>query len=129
MEVPVQLRLYKSVKLWSFYVDLEESLGDLASTRRVYERILELRIATPQIIINYAVLLEVSPPRTADKSWEAGNLSVESGISFYKVSSFFRCVSDVETFFLEASSALLNEDSHSWVLLWACALLAHPKVA
>jgi pre-mRNA-splicing factor SYF1 len=67
VEVPVQLRLYKSVKLWSFYVDLEESLGDLASTRRVYERILELRIATPQIIINYAALLEVSPPRTADK--------------------------------------------------------------
>lgn len=63
--MPVQLRLYKSLKLWSFYCDLEESLGDLASTRAVYERILELRIATPQIIINYAALLEVrAPPRT-----------------------------------------------------------------
>lgn len=28
------------------------------STRAVYERILDLRIATPQIVINYALLLE-----------------------------------------------------------------------
>lgn len=58
---PVQVRLYKSLRLWTFYVDLEESLGTLESTRAVYERILDLRIATPQIIINYAVLLEVWP--------------------------------------------------------------------
>jgi hypothetical protein len=40
-------------------VDLEESLGTLESTRAVYERLLDLRIATPQIILNYAYLLEV----------------------------------------------------------------------
>lgn len=56
---PVQMKLHKSLKLWTFYVDLEESLGNLDSTRDVYERILDLRIATPQIIINYAMLLEV----------------------------------------------------------------------
>lgn len=56
---PVQMKLHKSLKLWSFYVDLEESLGTLESTRAVYERILDLRIATPQIILNYAYLLEV----------------------------------------------------------------------
>lgn len=56
---PVQMKLHKSLRLWTFYVDLEESLGTLESTRPVYERILDLRIATPQIIINYAVLLEV----------------------------------------------------------------------
>lgn len=56
---PVQMRLHKSLRLWSFYVDLEESLGSLESTRAVYERILDLRIATPQIILNYAFLLEV----------------------------------------------------------------------
>ncbi|KAL6206953.1 hypothetical protein ACLB2K_024198 [Fragaria x ananassa] len=55
---PVQMRLHKSLRLWTFYVDLEESLGTLESTRAVYERILDLRIATPQIIINYALLLE-----------------------------------------------------------------------
>lgn len=56
---PVQIKLHKSLRLWTFYVDLEESLGTLESTRAVYERILDLRIATPQIIINYAMLLEV----------------------------------------------------------------------
>ena len=55
---PVQMKLHKSLRLWAFYVDLEESLGTLESTRAVYERILDLRIATPQIIINYAMLLE-----------------------------------------------------------------------
>lgn len=55
---PVQIKLHKSLRLWTFYVDLEESLGTLESTRAVYERILDLRIATPQIIINYALLLE-----------------------------------------------------------------------
>jgi pre-mRNA-splicing factor SYF1 len=55
----VQGRLYRSLKLWSFYCDLEESLGTLESTRAVYDAILELRIATPQIILNYALYLQV----------------------------------------------------------------------
>ncbi|CAB4406292.1 unnamed protein product [Rhizophagus irregularis] len=56
--LPVQLRVFKSIKLWSFYVDLEESIGTIESTRAVYDRILELKIANPQIIINYANFLE-----------------------------------------------------------------------
>ena len=60
-EGPVQGRLYRSLKLWSFYCDLEESLGTLESTRAVYDRILELRIATPQLILNYALFLQVLP--------------------------------------------------------------------
>ncbi|KAG5614560.1 hypothetical protein H5410_014384 [Solanum commersonii] len=55
---PVQIKLHRSLRLWLLFVDLEESLGSLESTHVVYERILDLRIATPQIIINYAVLLE-----------------------------------------------------------------------
>ena len=58
-EGPVQGRLYRSLKLWSFYCDLEESLGTLESTKAVYSRILELRIATPQIILNFALFLQV----------------------------------------------------------------------
>ncbi|KAI9800299.1 MAG: pre-mRNA-splicing factor syf1 [Piccolia ochrophora] len=53
-----QQRVHKSWKLWSFYVDLVESVGGLAETRQVYERIFELRIATPQTVVNYANLLE-----------------------------------------------------------------------
>lgn len=56
--LPVQARLFKSLKLWSFYVDLEESLGTVESAKAVYDKILELRIANAQIIINYAAFLE-----------------------------------------------------------------------
>ncbi|KAG6832706.1 hypothetical protein H0H92_012278 [Tricholoma furcatifolium] len=53
-----QARLFKSLKLWSFYVDLEESIGTVESAKNVYDKILELRIANAQIIVNYAAFLE-----------------------------------------------------------------------
>jgi len=53
-----QQRVHKSWKLWSFYVDLVESVGTLKETKKVYDRIFELRIATPQTVVNYANLLE-----------------------------------------------------------------------
>ncbi|EEB05835.1 complexed with Cdc5 protein Cwf3 [Schizosaccharomyces japonicus yFS275] len=53
-----QARLHKSAKLWLFYLDLEESVGTLESTRALYERMFELKIATPQVVVNYANLLE-----------------------------------------------------------------------
>jgi pre-mRNA-splicing factor SYF1 len=53
-----QQRVHKSWKLWSFYVDLVESVSTLKETRAVYERIFELKIATPQSVVNYANLLE-----------------------------------------------------------------------
>ncbi|KAK4204947.1 putative Pre-mRNA-splicing factor SYF1 [Triangularia verruculosa] len=53
-----QQRVHKSWKLWSFYVDLVESVGTLEETKKIYERIFELRIATPQTVVNYANLLE-----------------------------------------------------------------------
>ncbi|MCJ1367503.1 pre-mRNA-splicing factor syf1 [Acarospora aff. strigata] len=56
--LPPQQRVHKSWKLWSFYVDLVESVSTLEETKKVYERIFELRIATPQTVVNYANLLE-----------------------------------------------------------------------
>ena len=53
-----QQRVHKSWKLWSFYVDLIESVSTLEETRKIYDRIFELRIATPQTVVNYANLLE-----------------------------------------------------------------------
>ncbi|KAG6176732.1 Pre-mRNA-splicing factor syf1 [Claviceps purpurea] len=53
-----QMRVHKSWKLWSFYVDLVESVATLADVKKVYERIFELRIATPQTVVNYANILE-----------------------------------------------------------------------
>jgi tetratricopeptide (TPR) repeat protein len=75
---PVQMKLHKSLRLWSFYVDLEESLGTLESTRAVYERILDLRIATPQIILNYAFLLE------ENKYFEDAFKVYERGVKIFK---------------------------------------------
>lgn len=53
-----QQRVHKSWKLWSFYVDLVESVSTLEETKKLYDRIFELRIATPQTVANYANLLE-----------------------------------------------------------------------
>jgi pre-mRNA-splicing factor SYF1 len=53
-----QQRVHKSWKLWSFYVDLVESVSTLDESKKIYERIFELRIATPQTVVNYANLLE-----------------------------------------------------------------------
>ncbi|KAI8921389.1 hypothetical protein DFJ77DRAFT_426249 [Powellomyces hirtus] len=72
-----QQRLFKSIKLWSFYVDLEESIGTVDSTRAVYDRIMELKIATPQIIINYAAFLE-------DNKWFEESYKIyERGIELF----------------------------------------------
>lgn len=53
-----QARLFKSLKLWSFYSDLEESIGTVESAKAVYDKIMELKIANAQTIINYAQFLE-----------------------------------------------------------------------
>jgi len=53
-----QQRLFKSSRLWSLLADLEESLGTLGSAKSVYERIIELKVATPTMLLNYANMLE-----------------------------------------------------------------------
>ena len=53
-----QQRLFKALKLWSFYGDLEESIGTVESTKAVYDKIMELKIANAQVIVNYAAFLE-----------------------------------------------------------------------
>ena len=54
----VQQRVFKSLRLWSFYIDLEESVGTMESTKQVYDKVMDLRIANPQVIVNYATFLE-----------------------------------------------------------------------
>ncbi|KUF89320.1 hypothetical protein AM588_10005568 [Phytophthora nicotianae] len=50
--------VHLSVKLWTLRLDLEESLGDLESTRAAYDEVFELRIITPQMVLNFAAYLE-----------------------------------------------------------------------
>lgn len=74
----VQMRLYKSLKLWSMYADLEESFGTFKSCKAVYDRIIDLKIATPQIIINYGLFLE------EHNYFEEAFRAYEKGIALFK---------------------------------------------
>eukprot|EP00033_Pygsuia_biforma_P000714 GCRY01000836.1.p1 GENE.GCRY01000836.1~~GCRY01000836.1.p1 ORF type:complete len:905 (-),score=281.88 GCRY01000836.1:88-2802(-) len=56
--VPIRDRLFLSTRLWAFYVDLEESLGTFETTKAVYDRMMDLKVCTVQIILNYARFLE-----------------------------------------------------------------------
>lgn len=75
---PVQNRLYKCLKVWSMYADLEESFGTFKSTKAVYDRIIDIRIATPQIIINYGMFLE------ENNYFEEAFKAYEKGIGLFK---------------------------------------------
>ncbi|KAI5742072.1 hypothetical protein M8J77_002699 [Diaphorina citri] len=74
----VQARVYKSIKLWSLYADLEESFGTFKSCKSVYDRIIDLKIATPQIIINYGLFLE------ENNYFEEAFKAYEKGIALFK---------------------------------------------
>jgi pre-mRNA-splicing factor SYF1 len=56
--VSVVDKLHRNVKIWSFYLDLEESFGSIESCRAAYDRMIELKIITPQILLNYTNLLQ-----------------------------------------------------------------------
>ncbi|MEW5299624.1 MAG: hypothetical protein WDW36_002620 [Sanguina aurantia] len=77
-KLPAQLRVYRNVRLWMMRVDLEESLGSLDTCRASYDRILELRIATPQIVLNYALLLQ------EHKFFEDAFQVYERGVALFK---------------------------------------------
>jgi pre-mRNA-splicing factor SYF1 len=55
---PVSERLYKNVKVWSLYLDLEESLGTIETCRAAYDRVMDLKVITAQMALNYAAFLE-----------------------------------------------------------------------
>ena len=75
---PVQNRVYRNLKLWSLYADLEESLGTFTSTKNVYYKILDLKIASPQIILNFSEILE-------EKNYFEESFKVyERGVAMFK---------------------------------------------
>lgn len=76
--MPVQQRLYKSTKLWSFYADLEEVVGDLQSVKTVYETIVDIKVATPALILAYAQIME------EHKYFEDSFRVYEKGIALFK---------------------------------------------
>jgi len=80
---PVQGRLYKHTKLWSFYADLQESIGatkegGFDATKSVYEQMIDLKIVTPQIILNFAAFLE------EHKHFEESFRAFERGVALFR---------------------------------------------
>ncbi|ORZ33401.1 hypothetical protein BCR44DRAFT_1438412 [Catenaria anguillulae PL171] len=72
-----QRRLFKSLPLWSFYVDLEECFGTRATVAACYDSMLSLKIATPQVVVNYALYLE------SQGYWEDAFKVYERGIALF----------------------------------------------
>lgn len=91
----VQARLHKSLKLWSMYADLEESFGTFKTCKAVYDRIIDLKICTPQIIINYGMFLE------EHNYFEEAFRTYEKGISLFKWPNVFDIWNKYLTKFLE----------------------------
>lgn len=75
--VPVQKRLFRSTKLWTMYADIEESVGTLESTKAVYEQMVDLKVVTPQIMLNYAQFME------ENKYFEDSFRVYEKGIALF----------------------------------------------
>lgn len=74
----VQSRVHKSLKVWSLYADLEESFGTFKTCKSVYDKIIDLRIATPQIVMNYGLFLE------ENNYFEEAFKAYEKGIALFK---------------------------------------------
>lgn len=91
----VQMRLHKSLKVWSLYADLEESFGTFQSTKAVYDRILELKIANPQIVINFGLFLK------EHNYFEEAFKCYEKGISLFKWPNVFDIWNTYLTEFLD----------------------------
>ncbi|RLO11458.1 hypothetical protein DYB28_000609 [Aphanomyces astaci] len=53
-----QKPVMRSLKLWHLRVDLEESLGDVPSTRSAYEDLIDLKLATPVLVLQFTAYLE-----------------------------------------------------------------------
>lgn len=62
-KAPAQTVLFSSLKLWSFLLDLVESLyanepNGIDETVKIYEEVIALKVATPLIFINYAHFMQ-----------------------------------------------------------------------
>jgi pre-mRNA-splicing factor SYF1 len=71
-------RVGKSVKLQSLHCDLEESLGSLDLARAAYDSAIDMKVATPQMMINYAHLLE------QQNYWEKAFKVYEKAVALFR---------------------------------------------
>ena len=69
--------LPKSLRLWDLLLDLEESLGTVATTKDSYNRAIELKVATPMHILNFASFLK------DQKYFEESFTAYERGVELF----------------------------------------------
>lgn len=69
--------LNKSIRLWDLLLDLEESLGSLATTKDAYSRALEIKVATPMHVLNFASFLK------EQKYFEEAFSAYERGVEMF----------------------------------------------
>ena len=71
-------RALRSKKLWYFALDLEENFGTFETLKATYERMIDLKVATPQTMLNFAALLEEK------KFFEESFKVYERGVSLFR---------------------------------------------
>jgi pre-mRNA-splicing factor SYF1 len=64
--------------VWSMYVDLVEALGTFEEARAVYDEMLSLRVASAQVVLNYADFLQQR------KFWEDAFRVYEKGVALFQ---------------------------------------------
>jgi|EP00979_Chaetoceros_neogracilis_P012137 pre-mRNA-splicing factor SYF1 len=69
--------LVRSMRLWNLLLDLEESLGTLQTTKDAYNRLLELKVATPTQVLNFAKYL------SEKKYFEESFTAFERGLDMF----------------------------------------------
>ncbi|KAF0988433.1 hypothetical protein HZS_8131 [Henneguya salminicola] len=74
----VQARVHKSIKLWSLYVDLEESFGNFETSKSAYSKVISMKIANPQMILNFTNYLE------SNHYYEESFKVYEQGVNLFK---------------------------------------------
>ncbi|KAL7560088.1 hypothetical protein ACA910_016146 [Epithemia clementina (nom. ined.)] len=74
---PKKLNLTKSVRLWDLLLDLEESLGTVQTTKDAYRRVMEIKAATVQHVLNCASFL------TDRQYFEESFAAYEKGIELF----------------------------------------------
>lgn len=67
-------KLAKSLPLWNYLIDEEEARGNTGAAQAAYDRLLSLKLAQPQHIINYALFCEqvLEDVEAAFKIYERG---------------------------------------------------------
>jgi pre-mRNA-splicing factor SYF1 len=73
----VRAGVSRNLRAWGLYLDLEESLGTVATVKAAYDRCLALKVCTPAMLLSYAAYLEER------KYFEESFRAFEKGVALF----------------------------------------------